>query len=77
MFENALKGEGKLSHKIAKGMHMALLLGRKNLHNCQLQGISFLVLIKGKMRATIFFSYILTCDFSVPECINSRGLFNY
>lgn len=78
MFENALKGEGKLSHKrIAKGMHMALLLGRKNLHNCQLQGISFLVLTKGKMRATIFFSYILTCDFSVPECINSRGLFNY
>lgn len=78
MFENALKGEGKVSQKRrAKGMHMALLLSRKNLHNCQLQGFSFLVLTKGKLRATIFFSYILTCDFSVPECINSRGLFNY
>lgn len=44
------------------------------------KGSSLLVLTKGgggAQRATIFFSYILTCDFSVPECINSRGLFNY
>ena len=41
--------EGKLSHRRgAKGMHMALLLGRKNVHSCQLQGFSFLVLTKGK-----------------------------
>lgn len=72
-----LRGGETVTQRREKGMHMALLLGRKNLHNCQLQGFSFLVLTKGKMRATIFFSYILTCDFSVPECINSRGLFNY
>lgn len=44
-----------------------LLLGRGNLHYCQLQGSHFLTLTKENTRANIFFSYILTCDFSVPE----------
>lgn len=61
---------------------MASLLGRggwgRGVYTvANFKGFSLLVLTKGKMRATIFFSYILTCDFSVPECINSRGLLYY
>lgn len=66
----------------SEGVHVALLLGlrggEKKVANTK--GSSLLALTKGggrTKRATIFFSYILTCDFSVPECINSRGLFNY
>lgn len=36
-------------------MHMALLLGRKNDHYCQLQGISFLVLTKEKNESDYLF----------------------
>lgn len=49
----------------------------ENLHYCQLGGFRFLAVTKEETRANIFFSSILTCDFSVPECINSRRLFNY
>lgn len=66
----------------SEGVHAALLLGlrggEKKVANTK--GSSLLALTKGggwTKRVTIFFSYILTCDFSVPECINSRGLFNY
>lgn len=41
------------------------------------KGSASLLCPRRRTRATIFFSSILTCDFSVPECINSRRLFNY
>lgn len=65
----------------SEGVHVALLLGlRGGEKSCQHQGFQPPRSYQGgggAKRATIFFSYILTCDFSVPECINSRGLFNY
>lgn len=82
------EGEGGGRQRRSEGVHVAMLLGlgggwgekKKQLPTPRVPASSFLPSRGGgarAKRATIFFSYILTCDFSVPECINSRGLFNY